>query len=137
MKVREPAVAAVLAWVTAECWASPWNPVLRPVAHWATLLVTFAIVFTLGVGSSTRRVGTDLSLISIGATLVASWLWSLWMWRGWFSWEWLGWLAQATGSDGEGAYRMVEYQFFLLIFAVTIAVWLRFPGVFGRDISAL
>jgi len=59
------------------------------------------------------------------------------MWHGWFSWDWLGWLAQATGSDGEGAYRMVEFQFFLLIFAVSIGVWLRFPRVPRRDANAL
>jgi hypothetical protein len=136
MKVRDPAVAAVLAWIAGECWAAPWNAVLSPVAHWGTLLVAFSIVFALGVRGSTRHAGIDLSLITIGATLVASWLWRLWMWHGWFSWDWLGWFVQVTGSDGEGAYRMVEYQFFLLVFAAVFAVWLPYSRIHGRGSNA-
>lgn len=45
------------------------------------------------------------------------------MWHGWFNWSWLHWLSAITGSDGEGSYRMIEYQFFLALFVVAALTW--------------
>jgi hypothetical protein len=51
-------------------------------------------------------------------------LWDLWMMHGWFQWDWVTFLAFATKSDGEGAYRMVEFQFFLIVFSALFIAWL-------------
>jgi len=121
---RQAAVVAVVAWVAGECWAAPWNPVFWPTTYWSILLGVFVFLFGLGVNRRTASIAIDLSLLTIVAAIAAAFAWNLWMMHGWFHWKWLHWLSSATHSDGEGAYRMIEYQFFLVMFVAALVMWL-------------
>lgn len=123
MNFRSVAVQAVLAWFAAECWAAPWDPVFWPKVSRGILLGVFCLLVVLGIRARTRNLATDLAILSFAAALGASLAWSLWMWHGWFNWDWLRWLPSITGSDGEGSYRMIEYEFFLVLFFVATLAW--------------
>jgi hypothetical protein len=58
------------------------------------------------------------------------------MMHGWFHWDWTSWLSSVTGSDGEGAYRMVEYQFFVLLFVLGSVLWFPARHMASRKLLA-
>lgn len=116
MKVRQFAVTVVLAWLAGECWAAPWDPISWPNIGRGISLAVFVSLCLLSIFERTRTLGTDAALLTFAATLGASFMWSLWMWHEWFNWSWIHWLPTITGSDGEVSYRMIEYEFFLLLF---------------------
>lgn len=124
MKIRPIAVSAVLSWIAAECWAAPWHSVFWPLTHKSVLLGVFSALFLFGLRHGSRELAADVALLSIASAVGASFAWNLWMFHGWFNWSWLHWLPSATGSDGEGSYRMIEYEFFLIIFLIATGTWL-------------
>lgn len=124
MSIREIAIFLIVCWTSASCWSAPWNPVLWPIAHSITQYGVFAGLFALTFSARARNHVIDLSIISVLSAMAAMFLWDLWMMHGWFYWDWVTFLAFATKSDGEGAYRMVEYQFFLIVFSALVIAWL-------------
>lgn len=122
MKFRHGLLALVAFWIAGEFWAFPWSPAFWPDTSLGIQLGVFASLALLHANTRLRALTIDIALITMASRLLATLAWRQWMVEGWFNWGWLDWLAHITQSDGEGAYLMVEYQFFVISFALLCAV---------------
>ncbi len=120
--MRNVLLALIVFWVAADCWAFPWDPVWWPRVYWVVQFGTFTMLAAAYFARGCRGYAIDVSLITVGSRIIASLAWQQWMMNGWFGYSWLEWLPRVTGSDGEGSYKMVEYEFFVLAFVFIAAV---------------
>ena len=122
MNLRHALLAFIAFWVAAACWSFPWSAVWWPRVHWVVQLGVFSFLTSFYFRERFRPYVIDFALITIVSKIIAVVAWRQWMMEGWFGYTWLAWLPDVTGSDGEGSYDMVEYEFFIIAFVLIAAV---------------
>jgi hypothetical protein len=122
MKFRHALLAFVAFWVAAEGWSFPWSAVWWPRTNWIVQYGVFSLLTVLYFREKLRFYAIDIALITIVSRIIAALAWRQWMMEGWFGYTWLAWLPEVTGSDGEGSYNMVEYEFFIVAFVLIATI---------------